>query len=227
MSAATASTRATLTPGSAAPVFRQRRQAPASAPSFATTLAVRDRAVAPSQPQSQPKPVAVTTRRSLIATDTTPPASAAPSAARAVMPPQAAGSGSTYDGLFFQMAERYGVDPTLVAAVARAESGFRRDAVSSAGAKGLMQLMDPTARALGVTDSFDPVQNVDGGTRFLKTMLDRFGSTDLALAAYNAGPGAVARFGGIPPYSETQTFVRRVRDFQREIQGRLAGEVRS
>lgn len=114
-------------------------------------------------------------------------------------------------------ATRHGVDPTLVAAVARAESSLNPGAVSHAGAKGLMQLMDPTARALGVTDSFDPVQNVEGGTRYLAEMLKRFGSTDLALAAYNAGPTAVARHGGVPPYAETQTYVRRVLENQQRL----------
>ncbi|MBM4416711.1 MAG: lytic transglycosylase domain-containing protein [Chloroflexi bacterium] len=227
MSAMAASARAADVPGAGTPLFRPRRQVSAPVSSFAATLAARGRAPAPSRAEVQSKPVAVTTRRSHLAAEKGAATSAASSPRRMASPSQGAGSGSAYDGLFFEMAERYGVDPTLVAAVARAESGYRRDAVSSAGAKGLMQLMDPTARALRVTDSFDPAQNVDGGTRFLKTLLDRFGSTDLALAAYNAGPGAVARFGGIPPYAETQTFVRRVRDFQREIQGRQTGEVNS
>lgn len=114
-------------------------------------------------------------------------------------------------------AKRYGVDPTLVAAVARAESSFNPRAISEAGAKGLMQLMDATARQLGVADSFDPEQNVDGGTKFLGEMMRRFGKPELALAAYNAGPGAVSKHGGIPPYRETQTYVKRVLDFQRQM----------
>jgi soluble lytic murein transglycosylase-like protein len=106
--------------------------------------------------------------------------------------------------------ERYKVDPALINAVIQAESGFRPDAVSSAGAKGLMQLMDGTARGLGVQDSLDPAQNIDGGVRFLRSLLDRFESVPLALAGYNAGPGAVDRYGGVPPYAETQTYVKRV-----------------
>jgi soluble lytic murein transglycosylase-like protein len=80
-----------------------------------------------------------------------------------------------------------------------------------------MQLMDGTARGLGVRDSFDPAQNVEGGTHYLSDMLDRFGSPELALAAYNAGPNAVVEYGGVPPFKETQTYVRRVLGFQRQM----------
>lgn len=106
-------------------------------------------------------------------------------------------------------AERNGLDPRLVAAVAWTESGFRPGAVSGAGARGLMQLMPATAASLGV-DPADPLANLDGGARYLAQQLDRFGRADLALAAYNAGPTRVARTGGVPAIPETQNYVQRV-----------------
>lgn len=115
-----------------------------------------------------------------------------------------------YADLFTAAAQKYGVDADLLAAVAKQESGYDPKAVSPAGAQGLMQLMPATAEGLGVTNSFDPAQAVDGAARLLSDLLDRFGRTDLALAGYNAGPGAVLRYGGIPPYPETQNYVRSI-----------------
>ena len=106
---------------------------------------------------------------------------------------------------------RNNLDPSLVRAVVRVESNYRHDAVSHAGAMGLMQLMPGTAASLGVTDPFDIRQNIDGGTRYLRSLLDMFDNDlELALAAYNAGQGNVRRFGGIPPFQETINFVPRV-----------------
>ena len=104
----------------------------------------------------------------------------------------------------------YGVDPALVEAIIERESAFDSNATSGAGARGLMQLMPETAAGLGVTDSYDAAQNVAGGTRYLRTLLDRFGNVELAIAAYNAGPDAVRRYGGVPPYEETRNYVRNV-----------------
>ncbi len=108
-------------------------------------------------------------------------------------------------------AERHGVPEQLISAVIRVESGFNARAVSRTGARGLMQLMPQTAAILGVRDSFDPVENIDGGVRHLRGLLERFGN-DLprVLAAYNAGEGAVNTYGGVPPYPETQSYVGRI-----------------
>jgi soluble lytic murein transglycosylase len=106
------------------------------------------------------------------------------------------------------------MDHNLVKAVIRAESAFDMQAVSPKGAVGLMQLMPGTSRDLGVMNPYDPYQNLDGGVRYLRMMMDRFNNNvAFALAAYNAGPEAVQRHGGIPPYEETQTYVRKVLEF--------------
>jgi hypothetical protein len=141
-----------------------------------------------------------------------------PSVIRRVLPeqtlPAAAGGGSALSGvpyadLFTRAASRHGVDAALLAAVASKESNFDSRAVSPAGAQGLMQFMPATAAGLGV-NPLDPGSAIDGAARYLKGLTQQFGSTELALAAYNAGPGTVRKYGGIPPYPETQNYVRSV-----------------
>ena len=117
------------------------------------------------------------------------------------------------DDLVGQNAATWQVDPSLVKAIIANESGFNANATSKVGAQGLMQLMPATAQSVGVRDSYDPAQNIAGGTRYLKGLLDRFnGDVRLAVAAYNAGPGAVEKYGDVPPYAETQSYVHNVLD---------------
>lgn len=118
---------------------------------------------------------------------------------------------SQYDELIKKASGRYNVEPALVKAIIKAESNFNHRAVSPKGARGLMQLMPATASSLQVRDSFHPENNIEGGVKYVRYLLNFFnGNLPLALAAYNAGENAVVRYGGIPPYRETQTYVRRV-----------------
>ncbi len=129
---------------------------------------------------------------------------------------------SDYDLLIHATALEYKVPPALVKAVIAAESAFDPQAVSRRGARGLMQLMPHTAATLGVEDAFEPKQNVRGGVNYLRDMLDRYGDVTRAVAAYNAGPAAVDRHGGIPPYRETRDYVERVLTYYRHYHGDFA-----
>lgn len=118
---------------------------------------------------------------------------------------------ASLEEIFTEAAEKYNVPKNLIKAIAKAESDFNPNATSGAGAQGIMQLMPATARELGVTDSYDPYQNIMGGTKYISQMLEKYdGNVSLALAAYNAGSNNVAKYGGIPPFEETQNYVVKV-----------------
>ena len=118
---------------------------------------------------------------------------------------------ATIEDLINSSAARYGLDPALLLAVARQESSLNPNAVSGEGAQGVMQLMPRTAAMLGVTDPFDPSQNIDAGAKYLSQLLKQFGGdVTLALAAYNAGPGNVTKYGGVPPFAETQNYITKI-----------------
>lgn len=181
--------------------------------SFEQTMARTTPATAPSA-RSAPS-----ANRGLAAAPTaTPPAGTTPAGDWASRLPAA---GRPWAGAIQEAADRNGVDPALLAALVWTESGFQPDAVSHAGARGLAQLMPATAAGMGV-DPDDPAQNLDGGARFLRAMLDRFGSVELGLAAYNAGPGRVAQAGGIPNIAETRAYVPKVLAHHAQLTGGTA-----
>jgi len=130
------------------------------------------------------------------------------------------GENANIDNLIEEYSAKNGLDSSFVRAVIKQESGFQPKATSHCGAMGLMQLMPATANSLGVKDAYDPEQNIAGGTKYLKGLLDRFGGDkSLALAAYNAGPNAVAKYNGIPPYKETQNYVKNIMSMYQKSSG--------
>jgi soluble lytic murein transglycosylase-like protein len=146
--------------------------------------------------------------------------STATTAATATPTTLGGGTATQYDAQITAAATKYGIDPALLKGLIRQESNFDATARSGAGAQGLTQLMPGTASSLGVTDPTDPAQAIDGGAKYLKQQLDRFGGDAAkALAAYNAGPGAVAKYGGVPPYAETQNYVQEVLGYAAEYRG--------
>lgn len=182
--------------------------------SFAAALAA-----ASSPGQASSTATTSTTPTSAASPEISSPEAAAPRAAYPVTglasasptQPAAGGGSSAYDALIAQAAARYGLDPAILHGLIQQESGFDPSSRSGAGAAGLTQLMPETAAAMGVSNPLDPAQSIEGGARYLSQMMAQFGGNNAdALAAYNAGPGAVKQYGGVPPYAETQDYVTKV-----------------
>ena len=169
------------------------------------------------------RPIAATSTPSTSFASSLQTATATAASATAATATGTAGSATPFAAEIDAAAARNGVDPALLRGLIRQESGFDPDVRSPAGAIGLCQLMPATAAGLGVTNPTDPAQNIEGGAKYLRQQLDRFGGdVSKALAAYNAGPGAVQRYGGVPPYAETQAYVQRVTAYADEYRRQSA-----
>jgi soluble lytic murein transglycosylase-like protein len=175
-------------------------------PEFAKEL---DLAIGNMDSTKQPKPTILTPKEVTLKVDSLRDIEIAESAKNKHKP-------RTINEIIESESKAKGLDPDLVKAVVKAESNFNPRAESPKGAMGLMQLMPGTAEDLGVENPFDPTQNIKGGTKYLKELLDTFKDKDLAVAAYNAGPGAVRKYKGIPPYSETKGYVKKVNTYLNE-----------
>lgn len=180
----------------------------------------------PPQPTSAQPPTGFASQLSQASAELATPTAGGPVTAagplgQAAAPSSSAGGGDVpFAAEIDASAQRNGIDPALLRGLIRQESNFNPKAGSPAGAQGLTQLMPGTARSVGVTNPNDPVQSIEGGAKYLKQQLDRFsGDVTLALAAYNAGPGAVQRYNGVPPYAETREYVRRVQAYAAEYRG--------
>jgi soluble lytic murein transglycosylase-like protein len=181
---------------------------------FASQLTAATTAALPAADVAQPLPAATAAGAT---------AAAAGAGATTAAGPSALPAGVPYGAEITAAARRHGLDSALLAGLVRQESNFDPQAGSPAGARGLTQLMPATAASLGVTDVTDPVQALDGGAKYLAQQLKAFGGdVTKALAAYNAGPGAVQRYGGVPPYAETQDYVRKVQAFATAYRGTAA-----
>lgn len=177
-------------------------------------------------PATTPAPGIATTGESFSSVLATASGAAAAPAADAAATAAPVAGATPYAAEIAAAAAKHGIDPALLRGLIRQESGFDPSARSPAGALGLSQLMPGTAASLGVTDPLDPAQSIDGGARYLRQQLDRFGGdVRKALAAYNAGPGAVERFGGVPPYPETQSYVQRILDQAPQASARALASV--
>ncbi len=162
-----------------------------------------------SAPAPTPAPTAFASQLASATAATAAPASTTPSAGLMSVGASELPADVPFGAEITAAAKKHGIDPALLAGLVKQESGFNPNAGSPAGARGLTQLMPGTAAGLGVTNVLDPAQSLDGGAKYLRQQLDAFGGdVTRALAAYNAGPGAVQRYGGVPPYAETQNYVR-------------------
>ncbi len=191
-------------------LIEQTRQVGSGVPPTNATSAAFSAVSAPGSPSATASPAPAGDFAAALQAATTAD-SASPTAAQSESLAGASADSGEYDSVIEQASERYGIDPAVLHGLIQQESGFDPGAQSSAGASGLTQLMPGTASSMGVANPLDPTESIEGGARYLSQLMSQFGgNTEDALAAYNAGPGAVEQYGGIPPYAETQSYVSKV-----------------